>query len=44
MIVEDKQQLEKILKCKPKVPLTKIIQYNGKVDNNYDGLVIDVTK
>lgn len=40
-IVEDKQQLEKILKCKIDYSLTKIIQYKGKVDNNHNGLVID---
>ena len=44
IVVENKQQLDKILKCKPEHgSITKIIQYSGKIENNHDGLVIDVS-
>jgi long-subunit acyl-CoA synthetase (AMP-forming) len=42
VVVENKQQLDKILKCKEKLPIKKIIQYSGTIENDYDGLVISV--
>jgi long-chain-fatty-acid--CoA ligase ACSBG len=42
VVVENQQQLDKILKCKDKLPLKKIIQYSGTVENNHGGLVISV--
>ena len=43
VVVENKQQLEKILKCKENnIPIKKIIQYKGQVEDNENGLVISV--
>lgn len=42
VVVENKQQLDKILKCKERLPIKKIIQYSGTIENDYDGLVISV--
>jgi len=42
IVVENKQQLDKILKCKERLPIKKIIQYTGTIENDYDGLVISV--
>jgi long-chain-fatty-acid--CoA ligase ACSBG len=41
VVVENKIQLDKILKSKDRTNLIKIIQYTGTVENNHDGLVID---
>ena len=44
VVVENKQQLEKILKCKNNnIPIKKIIQYSGSVENNQNGLVMSVS-
>jgi hypothetical protein len=44
VVVENKHQLDKILKCKENnIPIKKIIQYRGQVDIDYNGLVISVT-
>jgi len=42
VVVENQQQLEKILKSKDKCPLKKIIQYNGKIENRHNDLVMSV--
>lgn len=42
VVVENKIQLDKILKSKDRTNLIKIIQYTGTVENNHDGLVVDV--
>ena len=43
IVVENKQQLEKIVKCKQDgCTIKKIIQYSGSIENNYDGLVMSV--
>ncbi len=44
IVVENKQQLEKIIKCKENnCDVKRIIQYNGIPENNYDGLVMSVS-
>lgn len=43
VVVENKDQLEKILKCKDKCNLKSIIQYKGEVENNHNGLVMTVS-
>jgi long-chain-fatty-acid--CoA ligase ACSBG len=44
VVVENKQQLEKIIKCKNNnTPIKKIIQYSGSVDKDHDGLVMSVS-
>ena len=43
VIVENKQQLEKILKCiENNCEIARIIQYQGVPENNYNGLVMSV--
>jgi long-chain-fatty-acid--CoA ligase ACSBG len=42
IVVENKQQLDKILKCKNINNIRKIIQYTGTVENSMNGLVISV--
>ncbi len=44
VVVENKQQLDKILKYKDRLDLIKIVQYNGTVENDHKGLVIEVKK
>ena len=41
-MVENKQQLDKIIKVKERTNVRLIIQYSGMVENDYDGLVINV--
>jgi hypothetical protein len=42
VVVENKIQLDKVLKSKDRTHLLKIIQYTGTVENDYDGLIIEV--
>jgi long-subunit acyl-CoA synthetase (AMP-forming) len=42
VVVENKQQRQKIIQCKDKLGVKKIIQYSGEPDDDYDGLVISV--
>jgi long-subunit acyl-CoA synthetase (AMP-forming) len=43
IVVENKQQLDKIIKCKENnCDVKRIIQYSGIPENNYDGLVMSV--
>ena len=42
VVVENTQLLEKVIKCKDSCNLKKIIQYSGTIENNYQGLVINV--
>ena len=42
-IVENKHQLDKIIKCKNNnTQIDKIIQYSGEIEDDYNGLVINV--
>ncbi len=43
VVVENKQQLDKIIKCKENgCEVTKIIQYTGQIENDHGGLVMSV--
>lgn len=43
IVVENKQQLDKIISCKQVNSLKKIIQYSGVPENDHNGLVISVS-
>ena len=43
VVVENKEQLAKILKCKEKCKIKRIIQYKGEVADSHNGLVISVS-
>ena len=43
VVVENKEQLNKILKCAEKCKITSIIQYSGEVTDNKNGLVKTVS-
>lgn len=43
VVVENKQQLDKVLECiRNGVPIKKIIQFTGEVQNNMNGLIMSV--
>lgn len=43
-MVENKQQLDKVVKCiKNRVSIKKIIQYSGTIENDHNGLVMSVS-
>ena len=42
IVVENQQQLDKILKSKDKCSIKKIIQYTGKIENRHNDLVMSV--
>jgi long-subunit acyl-CoA synthetase (AMP-forming) len=43
VVVENKEQVDKILKCRVKCKITSIIQYTGEVTDNKNGLIKTVS-